>query len=76
MDFKRPELSHFPDDIGKCRSPDYGIIGHADGCLVQHSAGYVPLSFWMNELYVYGGKDMEKIGYKKREFLYEVKEKL
>ena len=70
--------SYVPDreEIFDYDAPDYGIIGHADGCLVQHSAGYVPLSFWLNELYVYGGKDMEKIGYKKREFIYKIKENL
>jgi len=58
---------------------DYGSdreIGSADGCLVQDKAGHPPLSFWLNELYVYGGKDMEKIGYKKREFIYKIKENL
>lgn len=49
-------------------------IGSADGCLVQDKAGHPPLAFWLNELYIFEGKDVEEYGYKKREFLYEVTE--
>lgn len=48
------------------------IIGLADGCLVQDQGFYRPLSFWLNELYVYGGKDAEILGYKKSEFIYKI----
>lgn len=51
-------------------------IGTAAGCLVQQKAGHPPLFFWLNELHIYGGKNAEDVGYKKREFIYKIKENL
>ena len=55
-------------------APDDGVVGHADGCLVQVANGHPIVPMWLNELFVYGGKDAEDVGYKKREFIYELKE--